>query len=285
MTLPVVLTTIEQTRAAVTAARRGGRAIGLVPTMGALHEGHASLVRAAQAGTEFVVVSIFVNPTQFAPTEDLAKYPRTFDADRDLCGRNGADAIFVPTPDEMYPHGFRTYVEVHNWQNVLCGVTRPTHFRGVCTVVSKLFNIVLPDVAYFGQKDAQQALIVKRLVRDLNVPVRVEVCPTVREPDGLAMSSRNRYLSADERTAAPALYRALGLARDHFRAGERNPAALERLIAGELAKVPGLRLDYARVVSADTLEPADPLAGEVLIAVAAFLGTTRLIDNVLVTVP
>jgi pantoate--beta-alanine ligase len=251
--------------------------------MGALHEGHAALVRSARQGTGFVVVSIFVNPTQFGPQEDYARYPRTPDADRTVCGDAGADLIFAPTAEEMYPNDSLTSVEVTKLDEVLEGPSRPGHFRGVCTVVLKLFNIVLPDVAYFRQKDAQQARVVRQMVRDLNVPATVQVEPTVREPDGLAMSSRNRYLSAAERSVAPRLYAALRAARDRALAGETDAARLESALAGELAAIPGSRVDYARVVDADTLMPLARLDRPALAVVAVFLGTTRLIDNV--TIP
>jgi pantoate--beta-alanine ligase len=281
--LPPVVSTIAEVRAAVAAARSRGSTVGFVPTMGALHEGHAALVRAARQGTAFVVVSIFVNPTQFGPNEDFARYPRTRDADRAVCAEAGADLIFAPTAAEMYPDDALTFVEVTKLEEVLEGPGRPGHFRGVCTVVLKLLNIVLPDVAYFGQKDAQQARIVRQMVRDLNVPVRVQVAPTVREPDGLAMSSRNRYLSAEERAAAPGIYAALCATRDRSTAGETAVARLESELTEQLAAIPGARVDYARIVDADTLRPLDRFDRPALATVAVFLGTTRLIDNV--TIP
>jgi pantoate--beta-alanine ligase len=251
--------------------------------MGALHEGHAALIRAARTGTGFVVVSIFVNPTQFGPTEDFAKYPRTIDADRAVCADAGADLIFAPTTAEMYPEHSVTSVEVTKLDEGLEGPSRPGHFRGVCTVVLKLFNIVSPDVAYFGQKDAQQARIIRQMVRDLNVPVTVQVEPTVRETDGLAMSSRNRYLSTSERSAAPRIYAALCTTRDHALAGQDDVARLESDLATALSAIPGARVDYARIVDADTLQPLTRLKRPALAAVAVYLGTTRLIDNV--TIP
>ncbi|HEX5272262.1 MAG TPA: pantoate--beta-alanine ligase, partial [Gemmataceae bacterium] len=208
---PPVTATVEETRRAVAEARRRGLSVGLVPTMGALHEGHASLIRAARRDTGFVVVSIFVNPTQFGPREDLSRYPRPLQHDLDLCAREGADLVFRPEPATVYPPGFRTYVEVTGLQDVLEGASRPGHFRGVATVVLKLFNIVRPDVAFFGQKDGQQALIVRQMIADLNVPVEVRVCPTVRDADGLALSSRNAYLDVHERAWATVLYEALML--------------------------------------------------------------------------
>jgi pantoate--beta-alanine ligase len=279
--LSPVVATIAEVRAAVAAARSRGLTIGFVPTMGALHEGHAALVRAARQGTGFVVVSIFVNPTQFGPNEDFTRYPRTLDADRAVCGEAGADLIFAPTAEEMYPTDSLTFVEVTVLDEGLEGPSRPGHFRGVCTVVLKLLNIVLPDVAYFGQKDAQQARIVRQMVRDLNVPVRVQVEPTVREPDGLAMSSRNRYLSAGERSAAPGIYATLCATRDRALAGETDVGRLEAELTAQLAAIPGARVDYARVVDAHTLRPLGRLDRPALAVVAVFLGTTRLIDNLL----
>ena len=277
---PPVVPSVAEVRAAVAAARARGLTVGFVPTMGALHGGHAALVRAARRGTGFVVVSIFINPTQFGPQEDFARYPRTPDTDREVCGEAGADLIFAPTAGEMYPSDSLTSVEVAKLDEGLEGLSRPGHFRGVCTVVLKLLNVVRPDVAYFGQKDAQQARIVRQMVRDLNVPVTVRVEPTVREPDGLAMSSRNRYLTAGERAAAPRIYATLRATRDQALAGEADVARLESALAGELAAIPGARVDYARVVDADTLRPLSRLDRPALAAVAVFLGTTRLIDNI-----
>jgi pantoate--beta-alanine ligase len=277
-----VVSTIAEVRTAVADARRRGLRVGFVPTMGALHEGHAALVRAARRGTGFVVVSVFVNPTQFGPSEDFAKYPRTPEADQKVCADAGADLIFAPSAAEMYPEGSATFVEVTGLQDVLCGASRPGHFRGVCTVVLKLFNIVQPDVAVFGAKDFQQARIIRQMVRDLDVPVRVQVEPTVREPDGLALSSRNRYLSPEERAAAPAIYRALQAVRSRALAGETDVARLETALHAELATIPGARVDYARILDADTLRPLVRLDRPAVAAVAVFLGTTRLIDNILI---
>ncbi|MBO0696806.1 MAG: pantoate--beta-alanine ligase [Zavarzinella sp.] len=281
--LPPTATTIAETRAAVAVARKAGRRIGFVPTMGALHAGHASLIRAARVECDFVVVSIFVNPTQFGPTEDFSRYPRTFDADRELCGAIGTDLIFAPTAAEMYPPDSRTVVEVTGLQDVLCGASRPGHFRGVATVVLKLFNIVQPDVAFFGQKDAQQGIIIRRMVADLNVPVTVRVHPTVREPDGLAMSSRNRYLDPAQRLSATSLYRALTKAEGLFAGGERSVVALERAMADVIAVAHGARLDYARVLDEETLDTITSVERPALAAVAVFFGTTRLIDNTVLT--
>jgi pantoate--beta-alanine ligase len=282
---PVVAATVEAVRQHVADARRRGLSIGLVPTMGALHEGHASLIRAARAESGFVVVSIFVNPAQFGPHEDLARYPRPLEKDLELCGREGVDLAFVPDVATMYPPGFRTYVEVHELQDVLEGASRPGHFRGVATVVLKLFNIVQPDIAYFGQKDAQQARIIQQLVRDLDVPVAVCVCPIVRSADGLALSSRNQYLDADQRRRATILSQALAEARARVEAGERNGLAVQRALAARLAAAPGAVLDYAAVVDADTLRPIERLQGRVLVAVAVKFGATRLIDNVVLDLP
>jgi pantoate--beta-alanine ligase len=282
---PVLATTLEAVRERVADARRRGLSIGLVPTMGALHEGHASLIRAARAETGFVVVSIFVNPTQFGPHEDLARYPRPLEKDQEVCSREGADLVFVPEVEGMYPAGFRTWVEVHELQDVLEGASRPGHFRGVATVVLKLFNIVQPDIAYFGQKDAQQARIIQQLVRDLDVPVSVSICAIIRSPDGLALSSRNQYLNADQRRWATVLSQALAEARARVENGERDGFAVQRGLAARLAAAPGAVLDYAGVVDSDTLLPAEHLQGRVLIAVALKFGSTRLIDNVVLDLP
>ncbi|HEY2783554.1 MAG TPA: pantoate--beta-alanine ligase [Fimbriiglobus sp.] len=275
-----VVSTIAELRQSVAAARNRGRTVGFVPTMGALHAGHAALVKAARNGTGFVVVSIFVNPTQFGPNEDYAQYPRTLDADRMICDTAGADLVFAPPVEEMYPGRMVTFVEVTELDRVLCGPSRPGHFRGVCTVVAKLFNLVQPDVAYFGQKDAQQARILQQMVRDLNFPLEIRVEPTVRELDGLAMSSRNRYLSPEDRTAAAGIYRALSAIKARARAGEVDVARLESVLAAELAAIPRARVEYARVLDAETLSARPRLDRPALAAVAVFLGSTRLIDNV-----
>jgi pantoate--beta-alanine ligase len=279
-----VCKTIDDMRAASREARREGKRLGFVPTMGALHQGHLSLVRAAKAKSDVVAASIFVNPLQFGPTEDLAKYPRTFDADRELLEREAADILFVPTAKEMYRPGAVTYVTVEGLSDKLCGRSRLGHFRGVATVVAKLFHIVEPDLAFFGQKDAAQCIIIQRMVRDLNLPVEIVVCPIVREPDGLAMSSRNAYLSPEERTSALVLYRALTAARTLFEQGERNTAALIAAGRRVMAKERGVRLDYFEIVDPDLLTPVPELTRPVLVAVAAVVGTTRLIDNILLSV-
>lgn len=281
---PAIAATIGAVRERVAAARRQSQSIGLVPTMGALHAGHASLLRAARSETGYVVASIFVNPTQFGPHEDFGRYPRPLEQDLHVCAVEGVDLIFYPEVEVMYPPGFRTHVEVSELQDGLCGASRPGHFRGVATVVLKLFNSVQPDVAYFGQKDAQQARIIQQMAADLDVPVRVRVCPIVREADGLALSSRNQYLDPDQRRHAPALYRALAEAQAQIRAGERAAAAIRGLLSARIGATPGAQLDYAAVVDADTLRPLDGLHGQVLLALAVRFGATRLIDNMVVRV-
>jgi len=275
-----VLATIPDMLAASRSVRREHKRLGLVPTMGALHEGHLSLVRAAKSRCDAVTVSIFVNPTQFGPNEDFAKYPRNFERDRELLHKEGVDFIFAPSVEEMYPAGAITWVTVEGMSDRLCGRSRPGHFRGVTTVVAKLFNIVEPDLAFCGQKDAAQAAIIRRMVRDLNLPVEIVVCPIVREPSGLAMSSRNAYLSAEQRQSALVLYGSLKEIARRFQSGERNAASL--ITAGKqiVAREPSLRLDYLEVVDPGTLEPLPTINRPALVAIAAFVGTTRLIDNV-----
>jgi pantoate--beta-alanine ligase len=275
---------VAAARAAVAAARGRGLSVGLVPTMGALHGGHASLIRAARGETGFVVVSIFVNPTQFGPGEDLGRYPRTPQHDLQVCAAEGTDLVFAPAAGALYPPGFCTYVEVHGLQHVLCGTSRPTHFRGVATVVLKLLHAAGPDVAYFGQKDAQQFRVIEQMVRDLDVPVRLRMCPIVREADGLALSSRNHYLDPAERRQAVVLSQALDEARRLVEAGERDGGKVRRAMAARVGTASRARLDYAAVVDFDTLVPLERMRGRVLIAVAAYFGGTRLIDNVLLGV-
>lgn len=279
--MPRIATTVADTRAAIAQARKAGLTIGFVPTMGALHEGHASLLRAARKECGFVVASIFVNPTQFGPNEDLSRYPRPFQADVALCATEGVDLIFHPSPEILYPPGFRTWVEVEELQDVLCGPARPGHFRGVATVVAKLFNIVGPDTAYFGRKDYQQARLLQKMVRDLDFPLTLKVLPTVREDDGLALSSRNRYLTEEQRRRATVLHRALKEVRRLVKAGERDGSVLVETLRSIVAAEPEARLDYAAVVDADTLRPVAEVRGPCLAALAVFLGSTRLIDNVL----
>ncbi len=278
---------VAETRTALRTLREkagSGSRLGLVPTMGALHAGHVSLIRAAKAQCNLVAVSLFVNPTQFAPNEDLAKYPRTWEADCQLLEAEGVDLLFAPTPAGMYPNGpGGTWVDVPEIGSRLDGRSRPTHFRGVATVVTKLFNIVQPDLAFFGQKDAAQVAVLRALVRDLDLPVELMICPTVREPDGLALSSRNRYLTPEQRGQALAIPRALETARKLADTGCESPHLLGEMLRADLNRSPGLRLDYAEVVDPDTLLPVTDLRRGALLAVAAFLGATRLIDNLLLS--
>ena len=259
--------------------RAAGRRIGCVPTMGCLHEGHLSLVKEAQSRTDLVVVTIFVNPTQFGPHEDFNRYPRTVERDLELCRNAGVQAVFLPQPADMYAADHSVYVVEEQLGGNLCGASRPGHFRGVCTVVAKLFNLALPHVAVFGQKDYQQAAIIRRMVRDLNFPVEIVVAPIVREPDGLAMSSRNRYLSPEERQHALGLSRALQQAQAACTAGETDAAVLCRHLADMLTNQCGLRVDYISAVDSTTLQPTTRLEPGVVIALAAVAGKTRLIDN------
>lgn len=280
----IIIETIADMKAAVEGWKAAGRTIGFVPTMGFLHEGHLSLVRAARKRSEVVVVSIFVNPAQFGPREDFARYPRDLDRDRALLEAEGADVLFHPAAAEMYPPGYRTYVEVQGLQDGLCGRSRPGHFRGVATVVLKLFNIVRPDAAFFGAKDAQQVRILEKMAADLDLGVEVVTCPIVREPDGLAMSSRNAYLNPEERRAALVLSRSLRAAKAGIRGGERDAAKVLAGIRFMIEAEPLARIDYIAAVDAAGLEPVDVLRGEVLIALAVFVGPTRLIDNLRVAV-
>ncbi|HVN20472.1 MAG TPA: pantoate--beta-alanine ligase [Dongiaceae bacterium] len=279
-----VFSTIAEMRNASRAARREGKRLGFVPTMGALHEGHLSLVRAARSASDVVAASIFVNPTQFGPNEDLAKYPRSFERDCELLEREGVEFVFAPSVEEMYPAGAVTWVIVEELSGKLDGRSRPGHFRGVTTVVSKLFHIVEPERAFFGQKDAAQVAIIRRMVRDLKLPVEIVVCPIVREPDGLAMSSRNAYLSADERKRALVLHRSLLRVQEMVGSGERDGARLIAAGKEEFAREVGVRLDYFEIVDPDELDPVQRISGRALVAVAAYVGTTRLIDNILLRV-
>ena len=276
-----VVRTIAETRAALRELRANGRIVGLVPTMGALHAGHISLVRAARAQCDAVVATIFVNPTQFGPNEDFSKYPRTFEDDCQLLEQEQVDLLFAPDAAEMYPDGAATFVEVEGIGSRLDGVSRPGHFRGVATVVAKLFHIIGPDRAYFGQKDAAQVAVLRRMVRDLNFPLEIMVCPTVREPDGLALSSRNRYLSPSERQIALVLRRALDAIEQLALKGETRSPLLISAGLEVLAAEPNLRLDYLKIVDPDTLEDATDIGNGGLVAIAAWVGATRLIDNVL----
>ena len=276
-----VLSTIDEMRNASRAVRREGKLLGFVPTMGALHEGHLSLVRAARAASDVVAASIFVNPTQFGPNEDLAKYPRSFQRDCEMLEREGLAFVFAPSVEEMYPAGAVTWVTVEELSGKLDGRSRPGHFRGVTTVVAKLFHITEPDKAFFGQKDAAQVAIIRRMVRDLNLPVEIMVCPIVREADGLAMSSRNAYLSPDERRQALVLNRSLLRVQELGGAGERDATRLVAAGREEFARESAVRLDYFEVVDPETLDPVANVSRGALVAVAAYVGATRLIDNVL----
>ncbi len=274
-----ICTTIDEMRSASRAARHDGKRLGFVPTMGALHEGHLSLVRAAKAACDVVVASIFVNPTQFGPNEDLAEYPRSFDRDRELLEKEGVDVLFAPSVEEMYPAGAVTWVTVEELSGKLDGASRPGHFRGVTTVVSKLFHVVEPDVAFFGQKDAAQVAIIRRMVRDLKLPVEIAVCPIVRESDGLAMSSRNTYLDPQQRKQALVLHRSLMHVKKLVDEGERKAAKLIAAAREEFGREPAVRLDYFEIVDAESLDPVEDVSKGGLVAVAAYVGPTRLIDN------
>lgn len=278
------LDTIRGIRAALDEARARGASVGMVPTMGALHEGHLSLIRAARAKNDVVVVSIFVNPTQFGTNEDLDRYPRDLEGDRALAGEAGADLIFSPAVREMYAEDFSTWVDVEGLTERLCGRSRLGHFRGVCTVVTKLLNICQPHRAYFGEKDAQQLAVITRMARDLDLRTQIVPCPTVREADGLAMSSRNTRLSAAQRAQAPVLYKALRAARDLVEEGERDPARLDSAARAILVEAPLGQVDYIEIVGADNLAPMVTLAGIILIALAVRFGDVRLIDNIWLTV-
>ena len=274
-----IIRTVAELRTWSRASGQAGKSVGLVPTMGALHEGHLSLVRAAKASCGAVAASIFVNPTQFGPNEDFAKYPRTFEADCKLLEAEGVDVVFAPTPEEMYPAGAVTFVEVAGLSDRLDGASRPGHFRGVATVVAKLFVAAEPDRAFFGQKDAAQVAVLRRMTADLGLPVELVVCPIVREPDGLAMSSRNRYLSPEERRQALMLSRALQAAQRAAKAGERKTTALIETAWQVFLTEPSVRIDYIAAVDWATLEPVEEASSEMLFAVAAYVGKTRLIDN------
>jgi pantoate--beta-alanine ligase len=275
-----ILTTVSEMRSACAAAKHGGKRMGFVPTMGALHEGHLSLVRAARADCDVVAASIFVNPTQFGPNEDLAKYPRPFERDRQLLESETVDILFAPSAAEMYPAGASTFIFVEEMSERLCGKSRPGHFRGVTTIVAKLFNIVDPDHAYFGQKDAAQAAIIRKMVRDLCFRTEIVVCPIVREADGLAMSSRNVYLSGEERQRALVLHRALQRVQSLFDAGERSVTKLREAGARVFQDEPQVQVDYVEIVHPESLEDLESLSAGALVAVAAKFGTTRLIDNI-----
>lgn len=276
--------TVDKVRETVKLWKAQGLTVGLVPTMGYLHEGHQSLIKRAVQENDRVVVSIFVNPIQFAPNEDLETYPRDLEKDSILCNNTGADLIFHPQPEEMYPNGFSTQVVMHNLTTELCGKTRPTHFSGVCTVVGKLFNIVAPDRAYFGEKDAQQLAIIKRMVKDLNFDIEIVGCPIVREADGLAKSSRNTYLNDQERKAALILSKSISLGKSMVENGEKSSAMIIKAMTDLINTEPLAKIDYVSIVNAETIEPIDTLCGEVLTAIAVYIGKTRLIDNFMISV-
>ncbi|WP_418765945.1 pantoate--beta-alanine ligase [Mailhella sp.] len=275
-----IVSSVADVRSQVKDWRRQGLSVGLVPTMGYLHEGHKSLILRAIAENDRVVVSDFVNPIQFGPNEDLDSYPRDLDADARLCEAAGAHLIFHPRPEDMYASDFCTFVDMSHLTEGLCGKTRPTHFRGVCTVVSKLFHIVAPDRAYFGQKDAQQLAVIRRMVRDLNFDIEIIGCPIVREEDGLAKSSRNTYLNPEERKAAVVLSRAVFLARSLMERGERNASVVLAAMRACIESEPLARIDYVEAVDAVSMQPVERIQGPVLCAVAVYIGKTRLIDNV-----
>ncbi len=278
-----IICSISKIKKELRRKKRKGLTVGFVPTMGYLHEGHASLVKRARQDNDLVVVSIFVNPAQFGPDEDYMEYPRNLRKDAALCKNEGVDYIFCPSVKAMYPKGYSTYVKVKGLTENLCGKFRPTHFRGVTTVVAKLLNIVDPDIAYFGHKDAQQAIVIKRMAEDLNMDMRIKVMPTVRERDGLAVSSRNTYLSSDERRVAPTVYRALQLARDLIKLGDRDAAnirsEMRKMLSSAVSKV-----DYISIVDPKDLKDIKTIRGKTLVAVAVWIGDTRLIDNIEVKV-
>ncbi len=286
--LPALAETIEAVRQCVREARTSGLKVGLVPTMGALHAGHSRLIEVCRDYVDYLVVSIFVNPTQFGPSEDFENYPRTLEADRSLCAQAGADLIFLPTVKEMYPDGpIATFIEVPGLSETLEGASRPGHFRGVATVVAKLFHIVGPDLAAFGEKDFQQLAVIQRMVNDLNMPVQILPVPTVREPDGLALSSRNRYLNSEERQAAVVLWKALEAARKVVETGERSADRVRQVLLETIESEQKAQLDYAEVADADTLEPLNDLdsARQAVALLAVRVGPARLIDNARLSLP
>ena len=278
-----VIEKISDMQSYVRKCKLDGKTIGFVPTMGYLHEGHLSLVRIARKRCDILVVSIFVNPTQFGPEEDFDKYPRDFGRDKKLCEQENVDIIFAPSVEEMYPKDSVTYVDMAGeMTNVLCGKYRPGHFRGVMTVVSKLFNIVQPDIAVFGRKDGQQLAVIRRMVSDLNFPIEIIGGETVRESDGLAMSSRNKYLTEEQRKSAPALYKSLLLAKTMIENGETDSSKIVERMRDYISNSGDFKIQYIEIVDADTLTPVDKIRNKVMIALAAFLGETRLIDNIVV---
>lgn len=280
-----IATTVKEVREQVKAWRKEGKTVGFVPTMGYLHEGHESLIKRAVAENDAVVVSIFVNPMQFGPTEDLASYPRDLEADSKLVEAAGAKLIFHPEPEEMYEEGFCSYVDMNGLTNALCGLSRPVHFRGVCTVVNKLFNIVKPDRAYFGEKDAQQLAVVKRMVRDLNMDIEIVGCPIIREADGLAKSSRNTYLSPESRKQAVVLSKSIFMARKMIEDGERDAEKVKKAMRELIESEPLTDIDYVEIVDVNTMKSLDVIKGDILCAIAVNVGgEARLIDNTMMTV-
>ena len=279
-----IISTVAETRAIIKEWKKNGLKVGLVPTMGYLHEGHLSLIKKAVSENDRVVVSIFVNPTQFGPNEDYETYPRDINKDSALCESAGADIIFHPEASEMYPEGACTYVNMTGLTDALCGKSRPTHFQGVCTVVSKLFNITTPDNAYFGQKDAQQLAVIKRMVKDLNFDINITGCPIVREEDGLAKSSRNTYLNKEERKAALVLHRAITCGQSLVNNGERNASVVINRMKDIINAEPLAKTDYVEIVDMNTMESVSVIKGEILCAIAVYIGKTRLIDNFIVNV-
>lgn len=277
-----IVHTIREVREYVSQWKNEGLSVGFVPTMGYLHEGHQSLIKKSVEENDRTVVSIFVNPMQFAPTEDLESYPRDLNADAQVCEKTGADLIFNPEPEEMYKDGFCSFVDMIGPTAELCGKSRPIHFRGVCTVVSKLFNIVMPDKAYFGQKDAQQLAVIKRMVTDLNIPVEIIGCPIIREADGLAKSSRNTYLNEEERKAALILSKTVFMGQELIKGGLRNSKELIALMKKNIESEPLAKIDYVEVVDFDNISIKDTISDNTLIAMAVYIGKTRLIDNFIV---
>ena len=279
-----VISSIQQMQAWSGRIHRKGKTIGFVPTMGCLHEGHLSLIHRARTENDYSVISIFVNPIQFGPQEDFRRYPRNFTRDKRLAKLRGVDVVFYPRAKDIYPRGYQTSVSVEDLSRALCGVSRPGHFQGVATVVAKLFNLVQPDTAYFGQKDMQQAVIIRRMVEDLNLPVKIKILPIIREQDGLAMSSRNAYLSKRQRQEATILYNALQIAVGMIESGVKAPRKIVARMRKMISSQPGCRIDYVKIVNLDSLEEAKRIKGPLLIAVAVFFGKTRLIDNVVISV-
>lgn len=278
-----VVKTISEVREIVSSWRKEGLSVGLVPTMGFLHEGHQSLIEKSVSQNDRTVVSVFVNPIQFGPNEDLEAYPRDLEHDKALVEKAGGDLIFHPEPSEMYPGHFTSFIDTTETTELLCGAVRPIHFRGVCTVVGKLFNIVCPDRAYFGQKDAQQLATIRRFVRDLNFPIEIIPCPIIREEDGLAKSSRNTYLSPEERQAALILSKSLRLGKEAIENGEDNPQRVINIIKENLSTEPLARIDYVEIVDFENIQRVEKIEGETLVAIAVYIGKTRLIDNFIIT--